>query len=152
VKIQFYGNVAPKHAENFIKHAQAGDYNGTKIGQVVQDSIVTLGDLQTQVKPEDRGKPVAQDPKAAPIPHEFANLSHTRGMVAMGRSTVSNESHGMTFQIMLKDQPYFDFTQTIFARVVEGLDVVDAISRQQRSQAPGAPSDIVLKGVTIQTK
>jgi peptidyl-prolyl cis-trans isomerase B (cyclophilin B) len=152
VKIQFYKNVAPKHTDNFLKHVEAGDYNGTKIGQVVQDSLVTCGDSGIQMKPEDRGKPPVQDPKATPVPHEFANLSHTRGMVAMSRSMVSNESHGMTFQVVLKDQPYFDYTQTIFARVIEGLEVVDAISRQQRGQAAGTQSDVVLKGVKIETK
>jgi peptidyl-prolyl cis-trans isomerase B (cyclophilin B) len=153
VKIQFYKNVAPRHTENFIKHAQAGDYAGTKIGQVVQDALVTCGDTQQASKqPPDQGKPAGSESTAQPVPHEFANLSHTRGMVAMSRNMTSNESHGMTFQFVLKDQPYFDFTQTIFARVVEGLEVVDAISKQQRMQAPGTPSDTVLKSVTIDAK
>ena len=52
---------------------------------------------------------------------------------------------------MLKDQPFFDFTQTIFGAVVEGLEVVDAISKQQRS-APGTPSEVSLKSITIEQK
>jgi peptidyl-prolyl cis-trans isomerase B (cyclophilin B) len=146
VKVRFYKNVAPKHFENFVKHAKDGDYNGTKIGQVVPDSLVTCGETPKPTKPEERMNPT-QDPKVPPVPHEFANLSHTRGMVAMSRNMTSNESHGMNFQIILKDQPYFDFTQTIFGRVIEGLEVVDAISKRS---APGTPSDVVLKGVTIE--
>jgi peptidyl-prolyl cis-trans isomerase B (cyclophilin B) len=148
VKIRFYKNVAPKHFDNFVRHAKNGDYNGTKIGQVVPDSLVTCGEIEKQpIKPEERMKPPVQDAKAPPVPHEFANLSHTRGMVAMSRNTTSNESHGMNFQFILKDQPYFDFTQTIFARVIDGIEVIDAISKKA---APGTPSDVVLKGVTIE--
>jgi cyclophilin family peptidyl-prolyl cis-trans isomerase len=111
---------------------------------------VTCGDTQVPKQPTGEAPKIREEnPKAVPVPHEFANLSHTRGMVAMSRNMTSNESHGMTFQIILRDQPYFDFTQTIFARVVEGLEVVDAISRQQRSQAPGTPSEVTITGVDI---
>ena len=61
----------------------------------------------------------------------------------MSRSINGNESSGLQFQFFLKDQPYFDFTDTIFARVVEGLDVVDAISKK------GA-SDVTIKGVSFE--
>jgi peptidylprolyl isomerase len=149
VKIQFYKNVAPHHVENFLKHAAAGDYDGTKVSQVMQDAMVNVGDPATKLAADSQGqKPPA--PSIPPVPSEYSSLSHTRGMVAMSRNMTTTESHGMQFVFVLKDNAFFDFTQTIFGRVIEGMDVVDAISRQQRTPASG--TDVVIKGIKIDKK
>jgi peptidyl-prolyl cis-trans isomerase B (cyclophilin B) len=148
VKVRFYRNVAPKHVENFLKHAAAGDYDGTKVTQVVPESVVNLGDPTSKGTPPGGAAPAPN--QAAPSqPHEFANLSHVRGMVAMTRHMLGMESSTMPFQIMLKDQPYFDFTQTIFGRVVEGVEVIDAISRLPKNQYQVPATDVLIKSITI---
>jgi len=71
-------------------------------------------------------------------------------MVAMSRNMSTNESHGMQFVFVLKDNSFFDFTQTIFGRVIEGMEVVDAISKQQRT--PGSGSEVSIKGIKVEQK
>jgi peptidyl-prolyl cis-trans isomerase B (cyclophilin B) len=149
VKIQFYKNVAPKHVENFLKHAAAGDYDGTKIGQVMQDAMVNVGDPASKLVADAEGKR-PPPPQIPPIAAEFSNLSHTRGMVAMSRNMSTNESHGMQFVFVLKDNSFFDFTQTIFGRVIEGMEVVDAISKQQKT--PGSASEVSIQGIKVEQK
>jgi peptidyl-prolyl cis-trans isomerase B (cyclophilin B) len=149
VKIRFYGNVAPHHVENFLKHAAAGDYDGTKVSQIIQESVVNLGDPQTKGPPTAPNQPAPRAEAGPSQPHEFANLSHVRGAIAMNRHLMGSESSTMPFQVILKDQPYFDFTQTIFGKVVEGLEIVDAVSRMPRDQFQKPATDVVLKNITI---
>jgi cyclophilin family peptidyl-prolyl cis-trans isomerase len=85
-------------------------------------------------------------PATPGIPHEFGALSHQRGTVAMTRSTTGNESSGVQFQFFLKDQAYFDFTDTIFAKVIEGLEVLEAISKQPRPTA----TETTIKGISFE--
>jgi cyclophilin family peptidyl-prolyl cis-trans isomerase len=149
VKVRFYDNVAPHHVENFVKHAEAGDYDGTKITQVIQESVVNLGDPASKLAPTN--PPTPPNPAAAgpAQPHEFANLSHVRGALAMARHPTGMDSSTMPFQVILKDQPYFDFTQTIFGKVIDGIEIVDAISRMPRDQYQKPATDVILNGVTI---
>jgi cyclophilin family peptidyl-prolyl cis-trans isomerase len=147
VKIKFFRNVAPKHFESFVNHVKAGDYDGTKVGQTVPDQLVGAGDPASKLPPPPG--PVKADRPTTPafpgIPHEFSALSHQRGMVSMTRSITGNESSGVQLQFFLKDQAYFDFTDTIFAKVVEGMEVLEAISKTPRPQV----NEITIKGIAI---
>lgn len=147
VKLRFYRNVAPKHFERFVKNAKAGEYDGTKIGQTVPDQLVGAGDPATKLPPAQGPlNKVPVQPSGPGIPHEFSALSHQRGTVAMTRSLTGNESSGLQFQFFLRDQAYFDFTDTIFAKVVEGMDVLEAISKQPRPPA----TETTIKGISFE--
>ncbi|MDD3867297.1 MAG: peptidylprolyl isomerase, partial [Eubacteriales bacterium] len=54
-------------------------------------------------------------------------LRHTRGVISMARSALP-DSAGSQFFIMHADSPHLDGQYAAFGRVVEGLDVVDAIA------------------------
>jgi cyclophilin family peptidyl-prolyl cis-trans isomerase len=148
VKIGFYSNVAPNHIANFLKRAEAGDYAGTKVGQVIAEMLVNLGDPTT--KGAGPNQPPIPNREAGAQHHEFSNLSHVRGAVAMSRGPT--ESGLESFQIILKDQPHYDFQQTIFGRVIEGLEVVDAISRMPKDQYQRPSPEVVLEKVTVSRK
>jgi cyclophilin family peptidyl-prolyl cis-trans isomerase len=119
------------------------------VTQVIQESVVNMGDPASKLPPTN--PPTPPNPAAAgpSQPHEFANLSHVRGAVAMARHPSGTDSATMPFQVILKDQPYFDFTQTIFGKVIEGIEIIDAVSRMPRDQFQKPATDVVLQKISI---
>ncbi len=149
VTIAFFDNVAPNHTKNFDEQVAAGRFDGTKVGRIMAETVVNLGDQATKADPtaQPTGRaPQSQLPSIAP---EYSNLSHTRGMVAMSRNMGANESSATQFQIILKDQPHLDFQQTIFGKVISGLEVVDQISKAMKNQFEVPAADVMLKGITM---
>jgi peptidyl-prolyl cis-trans isomerase B (cyclophilin B) len=61
------------------------------------------------------------------IPDEFSDFPHTRGVVSMANKGRRN-SGGSQFFIVHQDSPGLDRHYSAFGRVVEGIEVVDAIS------------------------
>lgn len=141
VKLRFYKNVAPQHVANFIEKAKSGAYDGTPVGNVMAEMQVSLGDPP----PAEPGTPV---PPAPGQPHEFGRLSHLRGTVTMARSAFSDSST-RGFQVMLKPMPHSDFQQTIFAQVVDGIEIIDAISRQPLDQHRMPTPTVTIKSITV---
>jgi cyclophilin family peptidyl-prolyl cis-trans isomerase len=145
VKLRFYANVAPAHVANFLKRAEAGEYDGTKVGMVMLDSTVTFGEKvvpQAGRDPREGGTDPTQTQ-----PHEYSMLSHARGTLSMSRGGAGSSLQ--LFQVVIKDQSNFDFTQTIFGRVVEGIEVVDAIARGPKDQFQRPSPEVLIKNVTI---
>jgi cyclophilin family peptidyl-prolyl cis-trans isomerase len=62
------------------------------------------------------------------VPDEFTDFPHLRGIVAMANSGAPNTA-GSQFFIVHQDTPNLDGRYTVFGVVIEGLDVVDAITR-----------------------
>jgi peptidyl-prolyl cis-trans isomerase B (cyclophilin B) len=57
---------------------------------------------------------------------EFNSRSHLRGIVSMARST-DPDSAGSQFFIVTSDSTFLDRQYTVFAEVVEGLEIADKI-------------------------
>lgn len=149
VKIRFYKNAALKHRENFLKLARKGFYDRTRIHKVIPGHIVHMGDPNSKVRDPSRwGK---GDPGYV-IDNEFSLITHKRGTVTMWRGTGRPSSHGCQFQILLKDQPHLDFVQTPFAEVVEGIDIIDNVSRQSRNQYEAPITDCFVNGISAPKK
>ena len=74
-------------------------------------------------------------------------LKHTRGVISMARSQMPNSASSQFF-IMHKDAPHLDGSYAAFGKVVEGMEVVDAIAACQTdySDRPLVPQ--VMKSVT----
>lgn len=149
ITVELAPEAAPVTAANFVRHAQAGVYDG--------------GSFYRSVRP-DNDRPEVEPMSliqggygfdglqgADGIEHESTEetgLSHTRGAISMGRfepGTATSE-----FFIMIADYPGLDAGPgtrnpdeqgyAVFGRVVEGMDVVEAIWGGETSLEP-APED-----------
>jgi len=118
---------APKTVENFLAYVKKGHYDGTIFHRVIPNFMIQGGGFTPAMEQKPTGKP---------IPNEAANgLKNLRGTVAMAR-TSRVDSATAQFFINLVDNPYLDhkndtpsgFGYCVFGRVVEGMDVVDAIA------------------------
>ncbi|RKZ32005.1 peptidylprolyl isomerase [bacterium] len=118
IDIELLADVAPKHAENFVKLAKEGFYDGLTFHRIIPGFMAQGGDP----KGDGTGGP------GYTIPAEFSDLKHTAGMVAAARRgdavNPDKASSGSQFYIMFKAAPHLDGQYTIFGKVIAGMDVV----------------------------
>ncbi len=140
--IGLFTESSPVAAENFLNLTTGGYYDGTTIHRLVPGFVIQGGD------PEGTG----QGGPGYTIVDEPVVGRYGRGIVAMAR-TPQPDSQGSQFFIVLDDTAEGALTAAqygyaIFGRVIEGMDVVDAIAGMPNS---GQPDNIALEPVTILT-
>jgi len=130
IKIELLPEQAPKTVENFLRYVDAGFYTDTIFHRVIPKFVVQGGGFT----PELELKPTFE-----PTPIETKNgLTNDRGTVAMARMD-DKDSATSQFFINLADNEQlnrsaFNFGYTVFGRVIEGMEVVDAIAEVQTSK------------------
>src|SRR5437867_1677461 len=148
IVIEFYRDLAPFHTKNFIDLANLNFYDGLLFHRIVKGEMI-FGGSPTG---DERGSPGYN------IPTEPTGLKVLPGVVAQVRnSQTGSDESGSIFMIAATAQPDLDGRVTVFARVVEGLDTVKAISNVPTvGGPPRAPSrpikDVVIKKVEIRDK
>jgi len=130
ITLKFFPEVAPNHVKSFIDLANDGFYDGTTFHRIVPGFVIQGGDPNT--KSDDRSKHGMGGPGFT-LKAEFSKLPHKRGSLSMARAA-HPDSAGSQFFICVADAPFLDGEYTIFAEVVEGMDVVDKIVTQPKDQ------------------
>lgn len=139
---------APKSVENFLAYVKSGFYDGTIFHRVIKDFMVQGGGFTADMQ---------QKPTQAPIVNEADNgLKNRRGTLAMARTMDPNSATSQFF-INTVDNGFLDHTgknprgwgYAVFAKVVEGMDVVDKI-RAVKTTTKGPYADVPETVVQIQ--
>ena len=151
IKLELYPDKAPITVANFVKLVNSDFYNGLKFHRVMKGFMIQGGD------PKGNGT----GGSSTKIKGEFSNngvnntLSHTRGVISMARSTGMNTASSQFF-IMHKDTKSLDGDYAAFGKVIEGMDVVDAIANvkcdMSNPQSPVPLVDQIMKDVRIETR
>lgn len=124
-KFELYSDKAPLTAKNFIDLANKGFYNGVIFHRVVKDFVIQGGD------PTGTG---SGGPGHTIKLETSPDLKHDKpGVVAMAR-TSDPDSAGSQFYVTVVPTPFLDPNPkspgyAIFGQVIEGMDVVYAISK-----------------------
>jgi len=124
IRIQLLPEIAPLTVENFIKLAEADFYAGIQFHRVIPGFIAQAGD-PTSRNPDPRL--VGGGGPGYSIPDEYSDFPHARGVVSMANKGRHNSS-GSQFFIVHRNSPQLDGNYSVFGRVVEGIEVVDAIT------------------------
>ena len=120
---------APDTSANFLAYVDDGYFVDTTFHRVIPNFMVQGGGLTTDMQ----DKPS----KRAPIENEANNgLKNERGTLAMARTS---DPHSATSQFFINhvDNEFLNFTSetmqgwgyAVFGRVIEGMDVVDAMAQ-----------------------
>ncbi|GMV55339.1 MAG: hypothetical protein AMXMBFR6_11440 [Betaproteobacteria bacterium] len=123
---------APESVDNFLRYVRAGHYDGTIFHRVIYGFMIQGGGYT----PDFRQKPTNR-----PIRNESINgLRNQVGTLAMAR-TADPHSATAQFFINLVDNPDLDappgkWGYAVFGRVVQGMDVVNAIARVRTGRMP----------------
>ena len=124
ITIEFMPDKAPEHVRNFLRLAQAGVYNGMGFHRVAKGFVVQTGYLPSRNEPLSE----VQQRLVRNLQPEFNDVQHVKGTVSMARGD-NPASADTSFFIVLGPSPVLDGKYTAFARVVDGLPVVDAIEQ-----------------------
>jgi len=116
IVVELFDEDAPKTVENFRKLAGDGFYDGLTFHRVIPDFMIQGG------CPEGTGR---GGPGYA-FEDEFNQNKVERGALAMANA--GPDTNGSQFFIVTKDAaPWLDGKHTVFGRVTDGMDAVDAI-------------------------
>jgi peptidyl-prolyl cis-trans isomerase B (cyclophilin B) len=148
IKLELNAEKAPKTVENFLNYVNKGHYDNTVFHRVIDGFMIQGGGFEPGMK---------QKPSDAPVENEANNgLKNVRGSVAMART---NDPHSATAQffINVSDNDFLNHSAPtpqgwgycVFAEVVDGLDVLDAI-RKVKTGNKGGHQDVPTDDVIIE--
>ena len=145
-KAELYPDIAPNTVNNFISLVKSGFYNGLIFHRVISGFIIQGGDPNGSgmggpgysIKGEFNGNGFKND------------LKHTPGVLSMARTMIP-DSAGSQFFVMHKNASHLDGQYAGFGKVIEGMDVVNAIAETPcgRGDVPLTPQR--MKTVTVET-
>ena len=125
IKFKFFPDVAPNHCASFKRLANNGFYDWNQFHRVAVNFVIQGGDIFSKNDdPRDDG---SGDPGFT-LKAEFSHLSHKRGMVSTARLAHDIDSGNSQFFIMHAPNPRLNGEYSVFAEVIEGMDVVDDIA------------------------
>ena len=147
VKIELFKDKAPISVRNFLSYVKDGYYDGTIFHRVIKTFMVQGGGMDENLQPKKT--------KFA-IKNEATNgLKNLRGTLAMARTSVVDSATSQFF-VNVVDNAFLDhagktpdrFGYAVFAQVIEGMDVVDAI-REVKTGNKGGHQDVPVEPVFI---
>lgn len=159
VVIGLHDTAAPLTVANFKELVGKKFYNGLRFHRAFPSSLVQTGDPKTRWMglPFGLGD-TERSGTGGPgytLPAEIGG-KHVRGTVAMSRLgdniNPAKASNGSQFYITLTPTPKLDGKYTVFGEVLEGLDVLDAISNERTDSNDFPLAKIVIKSITIQPR
>ena len=142
--IEFFEKEAPISVANFLAYIDEGFFDGTIFHRIVPGFVIQGGGF-TEDLSQKRTKPA--------IKNEADNgLKNGRGTLSMARTNDINSATSQFF-VNLKDNDFLDHTRgnfgyAVFARVTEGLDVVDKIAAVETGRKRGM-DDVPLEPVIM---
>lgn len=143
---ELYPEIAPNTVNNFIALVKSGFYDGLIFHRVIPGFMIQGGD------PNGTG---VGGPGYS-IKGEFSgngfpnSLHHSRGVLSMARTMAPN-SAGSQFFVMVDDAPHLDGEYAAFGKVIEGMEVADAIVSAPRDRMDRPRVEQRMKKVTVDT-
>ena len=148
IKIELFEEEAPETVKNFLSYVDDGHYNGTIFHRVINNFMIQGGGFDQSF---------TQLPTKPPVKNEADNrLKNEVGTLAMARTS---DVHSATSQffININDNDFLNYTAStpsgygycVFARVTDGMDVVDTIKEAATGQR-GPHGDVPLDNIIIE--
>lgn len=165
IRIELYADLTPITAGNFLNLTEDGFYNGTRFHRVIADFMIQDGDPNS--KDEDQKDRWGFGGPGYTIPDEFpcadGNTSHEHpadcdelvlthdgpGVLSMANSG-DPHTGGSQYFITVTDTPHLDGRHSVFGQVVEGMQVVHAISKVDTAQRDRPVEDVLIHSVTLE--
>ncbi|MEA3190922.1 MAG: hypothetical protein QOD77_1504 [Thermoplasmata archaeon] len=146
ITLEVFREQVPVTANNFLQHVRDGVFDGTKFHRIITNFMMQGGDPNSKdADPANDG----QGGAGSPIEDEFHwKLRHdAKGVVSManrGPNTGTSQ-----FFITFAPTTHLDDKHAIFAKVVDGMAVVDRVQAEAASQSGTPRVAVVLNKATI---
>jgi peptidylprolyl isomerase len=129
VVIEMRPDLAPGHVQRIKELVRQGFYDGVKFHRVIGGFMAQTGD------PKGTGAGGSGQKLKA----EFSPEKHVRGTVSMARAQ-SPDSGDSQFFICFEEAPHLNRQYTVWGKVIEGMENIDAI---EKGEPPKNPDTIV---------
>ena len=146
VVLELFETECPVTTANFLSYVKSGFYDGTIFHRVIPGFVAQGGGMLPGMEEKETGDPIRNEAAKAP--------GNARGTISMAR-TSDPDSATSQFYINLKDNSALNYSgprnpgYCAFGKVVEGLEVVDAMAKVPTGRRPPhddvPKEDIVLK-------
>ena len=138
IRIELFPDEAPKTVGNFEELVGKGFYDGLTFHRVIEDFMIQGGD-PTGDGTGGPGYTFEDEPNEHRV---------VRGALAMANA--GPDTNGSQFFIVTADAcPWLDGKHTVFGRVVEGMDVVDEISRVSKDPGDRPDDPVVIERIEL---
>ena len=147
IKLELFEAEAPITVKNFLSYVRSGFYKNTIFHRVIPGFMIQGGGMDEKF---------LQKPTDKPIKNEAANqISNKRGTIAMARTQVVDSATSQFF-INVADNDFLDFKAPtsmhygycVFGKVVEGMEVADAIVSVETT-SHGMHRDVPCENIVI---
>jgi peptidyl-prolyl cis-trans isomerase A (cyclophilin A) len=131
--IELFEKEAPESVANFTRYIEDEFFDGTIFHRIVPGFVIQGGGF-TEDMTQKKTKP--------PVKNEADNgLKNTRGTLSMARTNDINSATSQFF-VNLKDNDFLDhsrgnFGYAVFAKVTDGMDVIDKIAAVETGRKRG---------------
>ncbi|MGV6838630.1 MAG: peptidylprolyl isomerase [Planktomarina sp.] len=137
VVIELLPDIAPQHCERMKELARGGEYDNVAFHRVIegfmaQTGDVEHGDMEDGFNLSRAGTGGSSKPD---VPAEFSGIPHDRGTLGAARSQ-NPDSANSQFFINFNDNHFLNRQYTVYGRVIEGMEHVDAIVRGEPPMYP----------------
>ena len=150
IQIELNQEKAPKTVANFLSYVDDGFYDGTIFHRVISNFMIQGGGFTPEMHQKDTREEIENEADNG--------LGNEKGTVAMARTS---DPHSATAQFFINAADSNDFLNhrgktpqgwgyCVFGKVVEGLDVVDAI-RQVDTGSRGMHQDVPTEPIVIES-
>jgi cyclophilin family peptidyl-prolyl cis-trans isomerase len=138
IAVELFDDDAPKTVDNFVSLARKGYYDGVIFHRVIPDFMIQGGD------PTGTGS----GGPGYTFEDEFNDHPVVRGALAMANAG-PNTNGSQFFIVTAEATPWLDGKHTVFGRVTDGMDVVDAISALDTDGRDRPRQDVVIESVEL---
>ena len=140
VVIEMRPDLAPGHVARIKELVKDGFYDGIVFHRVIDGFMAQTG------CPHGTGT----GGSGKKLKAEFNKEPHVRGTTSMARAA-SPDSADSQFFICFDDARFLDNQYTVWGKVIEGMDVVNGLTRRDPGQNPDYPGDVILQ-ISIEEK
>jgi len=138
IVIETYADKAPITVKNFESYVDSGFFNGTIFHRVIDGFMAQTGDVEFGNSSNDKfnmSRAGTGGSNLPNIPAEFSDANHGRGALSMARAQDPGSANSQFF-IVFNDASFLDGQYTVWGQVLEGMELVDNITRGEPPQDP----------------
>lgn len=146
IELELFADQTPKTVENFVGLADSGYYNGVTFHRVIPNFMIQGGD------PTGTGRG-GQSIWGKKFEDEIVSSLNFNEPGVLAMANAGPNTNGSQFFITVAQTSWLDGNHTIFGKVINGMDVVYAISNVPTSKPGDKPLEpVVMESVTIETR
>jgi len=148
IGIEVYPEKARVTVGNFLMYVNDGFYDGTIFHRIVRKFVIQGGGYMEDLSLQPTREPIINEAKGA--------ISNSRGTICMARTKARNSATSQ-FYINLENNSMLDYRgespaqwgYAAFGKVIEGMEVVDAIAAVKTGPSGNFPKDVPVETVMV---